>query len=189
MDTDVASIPVRPSRRILFHPILAFVLLAPVLSAAGDRPRTLAQVVSAAAKQAQPIVTVLPAASGAPLQSYSTGGASLSMGRAAYYGGVSAPGVSTRKSSASMVLSTRFDLQVDCGDSPSSSLVEIVVSMADASPRYTVTIDGAKLSSMAWPTTLRCGSRTGHVVEVEVPKDRPAGPIASTISFSATPKY
>ena len=88
-----------------------------------------------------------------------------------------------------MTLSTRFALQVNCGSGSLSSMAEIAVSLTGLDPSYTVTMDGVKLSSAGSPTTVRCGSRTEHVLEVEIPKDKPAGHIASAISFAATPKF
>ena len=185
MNKDVDSFPVR---RILLLMVLNLAVL-PSPGRPADRNRVLTRAISATVSQAQPTVTVMPAASGAFLQGSEAGRAILSLGRAAYYGGVSAPGVSARKGSSSMILSTRFALQVDCGANTLSPLAEIAVSLTGLDPSYTVTMDGAKLSSAASPVTLRCGSRTEHVLEVEIPKSRPAAPIASTISFAATPKY
>jgi len=164
-------------------------LLVPGLVDGADRARALAQVVAAAANQGQPTITVLPAPSGASLQSYTAGSASLSLGRATYYGGHLAPGVAARKNSSSMVLSTRFGLQVACSGGSGSSLAEVTISLVGLDPSYTVSVDGAKLSSAASVIVLRCGSVTEHIVEVGVPKTRPAGPFACTLSFSAVAKY
>lgn len=188
MNSHFSSFPVLTIGRFLLFPILAMVV-APPPGTAADRRRAMARIVTAAANQAQPTVTVLPAATGAPLQTYSAGSAILSLGRAAYYGGASASGVSSRKGSSSMTLSTRFALQVDCGANSLSSMAEIAVSLTGLNPSYTLTMDGAKLSSAGSPTTVRCGSRTEHMIEIEIPKDKPAGPIASTISFAAALKY
>ena len=186
MNTDLTWLPSLSVRRILLC-AMAGVILSPCLAA--DRKQVMAHIVSAAMTQTQPTVTVLPAATGAFLQSYTGGSAVLSLGRAAYYGGATASGVSARKNSGSMTLSTRFALQVDCGGNPLASMAEIAVSLTGLDQSYAVTLDGAKLSLAASPTTLRCGSRTEHVLEVEVPKSAPAGPIAGTISFAATPKF
>ncbi|HEV3329887.1 MAG TPA: hypothetical protein VG096_02830 [Bryobacteraceae bacterium] len=172
----------RPVRSLRYAALA--LLLVPGLVDSADRARTVAQVVAAAASQGQPTITVLPASSGASLQNYTPASASLSLGRASYYGGYLAPGLAVRRNSSSLVLSSRFGLQVACSRQSGSSLVEVTTSLVGIDPSYTVSMDSARLAS-APVTVLRCGSVTEHVVEVEVPKAKPAGPIGGTLSFSA----
>jgi hypothetical protein len=174
--------------RFLRHSAVAFLLL-PGLALGGDRGRALARAVAAVVNQDQPTITVLPAATGASLQSYTAGSASLSLGRTTYYGGQLAPGVTAKKNRSSMTLSSRFGLQVTCSAAPPSSLAEVTISLVGLDASYTVSVDGAVLTSMSSVTVLRCGSVTEHVVEVEVPKTRPAASFRSSLSFSAVAKY
>jgi hypothetical protein len=168
--------------------LVAAMLALPLLSMAEDRARTPAmRIMAATADQGKPSITILAAASGAPLQTFSPGSASLNLGRAAYYGGHSASGVSQQKNTGSMVLMTRFALKIDCGGGQ-SSLAEVRMTLLLPDPSYAVSVDGTKLSTAEFPTILRCGSVSEHRVEIEVPKTRPAGPIGSTVSFSAIAK-
>lgn len=169
-------------------PIFAF-LLIPGFAADADRARAVAQVVAAAASSGQPTITVLSSASGAPLQSYAAGSAALSLGHAAYYGGRLSPGVAAQKNSSSMVLTTRFALRVDCPASSPSPSALVNVYLLDMDPSYVVSVDGRTLSSVPLVVSQWCGSVTEHRVDVEIPKTRPAGPIGSTLAFSATQKY
>lgn len=173
---------------ILPCPVLAL-LLAAGLAAGADRAHPLPPWIASASGRSQPTVTVLPAPSGAALQSDAAGGASLNLGQVAYYsGGHLAPGVSAKKNHTALVLSSRFGLRVDCGAGSRSSLAEVTISLADIDPSYTVSVDGVKLSPVPSVTVLRCGSVTEHKVEIEVPKTRPAGPLGSAITFSAATK-
>ena len=173
--------------RSLRYAALVFLLVPGVVDGA-DRSRALVRAVAAAVNQGQPIITVLPAATGASIQTYSAVSASLSFGRATYYGGRLAPGVTTRKNSSSMVISSRFGLRVTCSGASGSALAEVTMSLAGIDPSYTVSVDGARLAAASSVSVLRCGSVTEHVVEVEVPKTRPAGPIGGTLSFLAMSK-
>jgi|ERR1051326_1753143 hypothetical protein len=176
----------RPLRSLRYTALTLLIL--PGLVAGADRNRALARALAAAANQVQPTVTILPAPTGASLQSYSAGSAALSLGHATYYGGARAPGVAAKKNSSSMVISTRFGLQVTCSGAAPSSLAEVTISLLGIDPSYAVRVDGAGLASAPSVTVLRCASVTEHVVEVEVPKTRPAGPLGGTLSFSASLK-
>jgi hypothetical protein len=169
-------------------PVLALLTL-PGLAVGADHARTLVQAMAAATSQALPTITILPAASGAPLESYAGGTASLSFGRAAYYGGPQAAGVDAQKNSRAMVISTRFALKVDCNGASSVSLTEVAISLFAIDPSYTVSVDGAKLSSAPSTTLLRCGSVSQHQLEVEITTTRPAGPIDSMLAFSVKPIF
>jgi hypothetical protein len=182
----VARVSVMGYRCRLRGPVLALWAVSG-LAAGADRTHTLAQAMAAAVSQGQPTITILPAASGAPLQSHSGGSASLSFGRAAYYGGPRAPGVVAHKKINSLVLSTRFALKVGC--SGWSSFVEVTMSLFTMDPSYTVSVDGAELTTAPSVTVLPCGSLSEHRMDVEVNTTRPAGPIGSTVSFSAAAKY
>lgn len=168
--------------------VFAF-LLIPGIAYGADRVRALAQVVAGAASQRQPTITVLPAASGAPLQSYTPGSASLSFGQAAYYGGHLAPGVAAQKNSGAMILTTRFGLRVDCPVGSPSPSVQVSMSLLDMDPSYVVSVDGRTLTSAPFVVPQWCGSVAEHRVDVEIPKTKLAGPIANTLSFSVAQKY
>lgn len=172
------------SRR--FQGSVAALVAFPLIGTAADRPHSLTQAITAAASQGQPSISVLTTASGAPLQSIGAGSASLALGRTAYYSGQAAAGVTQQKTSGSMILVTRFALKVDCG--AQSSLAEVSMSLLSPDPFYTVSVDGIKLSAADSLTVLRCGSMSEHRLEIEIPKTRPAGPIGSTVWFSATAK-
>jgi len=168
---------------------LVLILLAvPCFVLGADRARTLAQAMAAAAGRNQLTITILPAASGAELQSYAGGSGYLSFGQTAYYAAPKTPGVTERRNKGSMTLSTRFGLKVDCGRG-SSFFAEITMSLFAVDPSYSVSVDGVRLTNAGTPAVQRCGSVTEHRVEVEVSTARPAGPIGSTVSFSAAVKY
>lgn len=173
--------------RYLRGPVLAL-LAIPGFAAGADRARTLAQALAATATQGQPTVTILPSASGAQLQSYSAGSASLLFGQASYYSGRAAPGVAARKGKNSMILSTRFGLRVDCNGAP-SALAEITFSLFSVDPSLAVSVDGLTLSTAPSVTVLPCGAVSEHQVQVEIPATRTAGPINSTLAISAKTKY
>src|SRR5579864_9285647 len=131
----------RPLRSLRYTALALFIV--PGLVAGADHNRSLLRAGAAAANQVQPIVTILPAATGASLQSYSAGSAALSLGRATYYGGALAPGVSAKKNSGSMVISSRFGLQVTCSGAAASSLAEVTISLLGIDSSYAVRVDGA----------------------------------------------
>jgi hypothetical protein len=193
-ETEIACTKKSNARRMarsktgrLLAPVLAL-LAIPGVSAGADKARTLAQLVATVATQGQPTITILPSASGASLQSYSAETASLSLGQASYYSGRTAPGVAAQKSKGSMILSTRFAMKVDCNGSP-SPLADLTLSLFAVDPFLTVSMDGVKLSTTPSVTTIRCGSVTEHKLDVEISTKRPAGPIGTTLSFSAKPRY
>ncbi|MGJ5815261.1 hypothetical protein [Paludibaculum fermentans] len=129
-------------------------------------------------------MTILAAASGAPMHGLGTANPALSFGHTSYYAGRSAPGVSQRSSGGSIVMTTQFALKVDCSDTQ-AVLVEIEMTLISPDASYTVIVDGAPLSTMTSATVQRCGSVSEHRLEIEVPKTRPAGPFGSTVSFTA----
>lgn len=174
--------------RNVLGPLLAITMISGI-AAGADRTGALAHLAAAAVTQTQPTITILPAATGASLQSNINGNASLSLGRAAYYGGSLPSGVVEQRKTASMVLSTRFGLKVDCGSGSPSSSAEVTISLAAIDPSYSVRVDGVTLLAAPSVTLLQCGSVTQHMVEVDVPKSKPAGNLASTLVFSAAPKY
>jgi hypothetical protein len=167
------------------HGLALVLLLAPGPAIGLDRARALAQAV---ALEAQPTISILPAVSGAPVAS-TAGGAWLSLGRAAYFGGKLGPGVTALQNHGSLVISTRFSLKVDCHAGPFSPSAEVTLSLASTDPSYGVSVDGARVSSAPLVTLLPCGSVTEHRLEVEISSSKPEGPIDSTVSFSARTKH
>src|SRR5271170_546591 len=90
--------------------------LAAITAFGQAAPRKSSLVVTAAAT---PTITILPAPTGAMLRSEGPGNAALDLGKVSYFKGSSAPGESSKKTSGSLVISTRFALKVDC---PGSTL-------------------------------------------------------------------
>src|SRR5579872_3591305 len=117
-------------------------LAIPAVGMGGERPQSLARF-AAATIQTQPAISILAAPSGAMLQSVNAGNASLSFGRAAYYGGNPTPGVTLGRSSSSMVLATHFALKVDCGSA--QSLADVAISLSNGDSSYSVRVDGVTL--------------------------------------------
>jgi hypothetical protein len=148
-------------------------------------PRALTAVVAA---PAAPTITILTAANGAMLRSQGASNAALELGRVSYFRGTSAPGQSSRKSSRSLMISTRFALKVDCPGSPASSKVSLSMSRLDAAATHAISVDGALVGSV--PQTLvqvmPCGSAGEHRLDVEIPVSTPAGSIGTAVTFVAT---
>jgi hypothetical protein len=122
------------------------------------------------------------------LRRQGTNNASVDLGGVSYFRGTSAPGQSSTKSSQSLMISTRFGLQVDCPGSPPSSKVSLNISRADASATHIISVDGAVVGT-ATRTLLQnlpCGSLGEHRLDVEIPKSTPPGPIGTAITFVAT---
>jgi hypothetical protein len=144
--------------------------------------RTVAPVVSTA-----PTITILAVPTGAMLQSQGTGNASMDLGPISYYEGTSAVGETTRRNTGAFVISTRFGLKVDCPRN-SSSQVNLTVSRLDASASHAISIDGMLLGPTAQMlvSSMSCGSSGEHRLDLEVPVSTPAGPIGSTIAFTAS---
>ncbi len=136
-----------------------------------------------------PVLTISPASSGAFIQSYSGGSASMDLGRFSYFGAMPAAGTSLQKSAGSLVISTRFLLTVNC-PGKNSSTADIAVFLADASSQPVFFLDGIRLSHVSQPLTVSqpCGSSTEHTLEMTVPATAPAGPIAETLNFTVTRK-
>ena len=136
-----------------------------------------------------PAITILAVADGALLRSHGAGNASLDLGPISYFRGTSAPGQSSRKTSTSLVISTRFVLKVDCPGSSSSSRVGVTVSRLDAAASNTIAIDGTTVGFAVQPLvqSMSCGSGGEHRLDVEVPVSAPAGSIDTTVAFVATP--
>jgi hypothetical protein len=154
---------------------------------AGGVPRGSLPVMPTAA---EPVITILSAATGALLRSEGVSSAALDLGTVSYFRGASAQGESTQKISGALMISTQFALKVDCPGSPSSSQVNVTVSRTDLSATHGMAIDGIKLGTAAQPfvQSMPCGSSGVHRLQVEVPISTPAGPIGSTVAFLATLK-
>jgi hypothetical protein len=137
---------------------------------------------------AAPSITILAAPTGAMLRSEGPGNAALDLGKISYFKGVSAAGESSRRTSGSLVISTRFQLKVDCPGSTPSSRVNVSMSRTDAAATHAMTIDGIKLGTAPRPLaeSMPCGSSGEHRLDVEVPVSTPAGPIESNVAFEAT---
>lgn len=135
-----------------------------------------------------PTIAILAAATGTLVRSLGANSASLDLGRVSYFQEVLVPGQTMRKSSGSFIISTRFDLRVDCLGSPSSSRVSVTMSRTDADGSYAVSVDGTTLgpSAQKLVQSMPCGSVSEHRLDVSVPISSPAGPIDSTIALSAT---
>jgi hypothetical protein len=147
-------------------------------------PRAITPVVAPAA----PTITILAAATGALVRSQGASKASLDLGRASYFHGTSAPGVSSQKDPRSFVISTRFALKVDCPGTAASAQVNVSMSRLDAAASHAITIDGTTVVSTAKTLvqSMPCGSGGEHRLDVEVPVSTPAGSIGSTVAFVAT---
>jgi hypothetical protein len=137
---------------------------------------------------AAPTITILSAPNGAMLRSEGPGKAALDLGKVSYFKGTSAPGENSKKTSGSLVISTRFELKVDCPGSTPSSRVNVTMSRTDAATTHAMAIDGIKLGTAPQPLaeSMPCGSSGEHRLEVEVPVSTPAGPIGSNVAFEAT---
>jgi hypothetical protein len=137
---------------------------------------------------AAPTITVLSAPTGGLVRSEGPGNASLDLGKVSYYRGASTPGESSKKTSTSLVISTRFALKVDCPRSALSSRVNVTMLRTDAAATHAMAIDGIKLGTAPRPLTesMSCGSSSEHRLDVEVPVTTPAGPIESNVAFEAT---
>jgi hypothetical protein len=166
------------------HTVWMLLLLAnrAAFGQAAGMPRTITPVVSAA-----PTITILAAPTGAMLQSQGANNASMNLGPISYFKGTSAAGETSQKNPGAFVVSTRFELKVDCPGS-SSSKVNLTASRLDASASYTIAIDGIPLGPGAQTLvpSMPCGSSGLHRLDVEVPVSTPAGPIGSTVAFTAT---
>src|SRR5579862_8497012 len=68
-----------------------------------------------------PVVTILPAVTGALLRNQGAGNASVDLGRVSYFHGTSAPGQSSQKQPGAFVITTRFALKVDCPGTSAAS--------------------------------------------------------------------
>ncbi len=135
---------------------------------------------------AAPTITILAAPTGAMLQNQGANNASVNLGPISYFKGTSTVGETSQKNSGSFVVSTRFELKVDCPGN-SSSRVNLTASRLDASASHTIAIDGIALGPIAQTLvpSMPCGSRGDHRLDIEVPVSTPAGPIASTVAFTA----
>jgi hypothetical protein len=142
----------------------------------------------AAVAPAPPTITILAATSGAMLRSEVPGNAAIDLGRVSYFRGASSPGESSRRTSGSLVISTRFQLKVVCPGSTPSSRVNVTMSRTDAAETHAMVIDGIKLGTAPRPlaVSMPCGSSSEHRLDVEVPVSTPAGPIGSNVAFEAT---
>jgi hypothetical protein len=134
-----------------------------------------------------PTITILAVPTGAMLQSQGAGNASMDLGPISYYQGTSAVGETSRKNPGAFVISTRFALKVDCPRN-SSSQVNLTMSRLDASASHSIAIDGIPLGPTAQmlASSISCGSSGEHRLDLEVPVSTPAGPIGSTVAFTAT---
>jgi hypothetical protein len=173
------------------HTTLIYVwMLAPLaaITAFGQPAGARRTSAPAATASSLPTITILPAPSGAMLRSEGPGNAALDLGRVSYFRGASAPGESSRRTSGSLVISTRFALKVDCPGSTPSSRVDVTMSRTDAAETHEMAIDGIKLGTAPQPLaeSMPCGSSGEHRLEVEVPVSTPAGPIGSNVAFEAT---
>jgi hypothetical protein len=137
---------------------------------------------------AGPTITILSAATGAMMRSDGPGNAALDLGKVSYFKGASAPGESSQKIAGSFVISTRFELRVDCPGSRPSGRVNVTMSRTDAAATHALAIDGIKLAIAPRPLaeSMACGSVSEHRLEVDVPVSTPAGPIGSIVAFQAT---
>jgi hypothetical protein len=167
---------------------LGILLLLPSSAAFGQAARGSRALPSMLPAATAPTITISAAASGGLLRSEGAGNASLDLGRVSYFREASTPGESSRRNSGSVVISTRFLLQVDCPGSPSFFQVNVTVLRTDAAASHSLAIDGVKLGSSAQPfaQSMSCGSSGEHRLDVEVPLSTPAGSIASTVAFEAT---
>jgi hypothetical protein len=165
--------------------ILALLGTRGALGQPAGHPRAISP---AAAAPGAPRITILPAATGALVRDQGAGNASLDLGLVSYFKGASAPGESSRKTSRSLVISTRFALKVDCPGTPWPSRVNVSMARMDAASSHAIAIDGTTLGSVAQTLvqSMACGSTGEHRLDVEVPVSTPAGSIGSTVAFMAT---
>jgi hypothetical protein len=148
-------------------------------------PRTISPVADALGA---PTITIFTAATGTLIRSLGPNNASLDLGRVSYFQGVLVPGQTVRKSFGSIMISTRFNLRVDCPGSPSFSRVNVTISRRDEDGSYAVSVDGTTLGSAAQTLvqSMPCGSGSEHRLDVSVLTSSPAGPIDSTLALAAT---
>jgi hypothetical protein len=135
-----------------------------------------------------PTITIVAAPTGILVRRLGANNASLDLGRVSYFQAISAPGQSVRKSSRSLVISTRFGLRVDCPGISSTSRVNVTMSRLDSDGSYAISIDGITLGSTPQPLlqSMSCDSGSEHRLDVVVPISTQAGPIESNIAFAAT---
>jgi hypothetical protein len=166
--------------------IVWMLLLLANRSAFGQAPAVMPRSITPALAAA-PTITILAAPTGAMLESQGANNASMNLGPISYFKGTSAAGETSQKKPESFVVSTRFELKVDCPGSLSSR-VNLTASRLDASASYAIAIDGIALGPGAQTLvpSMPCGSRGDHRLDVEVPVSTPAGAIGSTVAFTAT---
>src|SRR5580704_103943 len=102
-------------------------------------PRMTMPVVAAA-----PTIAILAAPAGARLESQGANNATVNLGPISYFKGTSAAGETSQKNPGSFVVSTGFELKVDCPGN-SSSQVNLTASRLDASASHAIAIDGIPL--------------------------------------------
>lgn len=143
---------------------------------------------AAVAAVGPPVIIIRAASDGALIRSLAAGNASLDLGPVSYFRGTSAPGQSNRKTSTSFVISTRFELRVDCPGGPPSSRVSVSMSRLGASTSNAIAIDGSTVGFAPKPLvqSMPCGSGGEHQLDVEVSVLTPAGSIDATVAFMAT---
>ena len=168
--------------------IVWMLLLLANRSAFGQAPAVTPRSITPALAAA-PTITILAAPTGAMLETQGANNASMNLGPISYFKGTSAVGETSQKNQSAFVVSTRFALRVDCPGNASSQ-VTLTVSRLDASATHGIAVDGIALGPGAQilAASMPCGSSGDHRLDVEVPVSTPAGPIGSTIAFTATLK-
>jgi len=140
-----------------------------------------------AAASPAPTITILASGTGASLQTRGTSKASLDLGHISYFKGTAAPGETTRRNSASFVISTRFALRISCPGSSPATKVNVTMALLDADDSQIISVDGTTVGSVARTLveSMPCGSGGEHRLDVEVPVSTPAGSMGTTIAFVA----
>jgi hypothetical protein len=134
------------------------------------------------------VVQVVACGSGADVQEGSPGRSSLNLGRVSMARGRQAWGSGQRTDKSSFSVATQIGLRVDCGSGNAGRLATLSASLAQPDARYTVKLDGMRLSAApeVIGASVACRSTTEHSFELEVRATAPAGAISPSIRFEAT---
>ncbi|HXE90464.1 MAG TPA: hypothetical protein VNK82_05810 [Terriglobales bacterium] len=126
-------------------------------------------------------------AGGAALRSTGPGQADLDFGRVSYATGARTSGVSVRRTSSAMHITTRFAVQLDSAGGGSQRTVTLSAFLLHADSRQRFKVDDVELTTT--PQVIQAqvplGTVSMHRLELEIPKDAPAGTISNAIGWVA----
>ena len=134
------------------------------------------------------LLQVVALGGGANVQVAGTGLSSLSFGHVSMARTTPIWGVGQSTTKSSFTVTSQIGLILDCGAGHAGRLATLRVFQAQPDARYTVTLDGTKLSTapQVVGSYLACQSTTTHAFQLEVPVTAPAGAISPRLSFQAT---